>query len=80
MNFIDDILVIIFFVFLYALKYIIFRRQFFTGIPSAFVLYVNNLENLGRPTERAWISYLVKSIFVDGIIAMMIYLIVRTIN
>ena len=75
-DFFYALLLILLLVFVYALKDIIFKRQFITDIPSAYVLYVNNLEKMGRSIDKAWISYLVKSILVDGIIAIVIYLMV----
>ena len=75
-NIIDAIILIILLVFIYAIKDIFIKRHIFSNIPSAYVLYIDNLKKIGRDTKRAWISYIYKSVFIDSLIAIITFFIV----
>ena len=74
---INAILLILLLIFIYSLKDVFIKKQFFTNTPSAYVLYIENLKKIGKSTKGAWLSYLLQSIFIDSLIAIVTFFVVH---
>ena len=72
-----SILIIITLILVNTAKDIIFKKSFFTGVSSPYQLYLANLEELNRSKKYAIAKYLIKSLISDGIIALVVFTIVR---
>ena len=64
-------------IFVYALKDVLIRKSLFTNNPSPYVLYIEKTKHIGNSVKNAWLSYILQSLLVDGLIAFIAFFVVR---
>lgn len=52
-----------------SIKEIIFKKDFITGVESAYPLYLTNLKQASKTTENAALKYYLQSLLFDSLIA-----------
>ncbi len=60
-----------------AIKDIIFKKDFFTGTPSQFQLYISNINKSNLSTKRASVKYFLQSLLIDGVLSITAFFIVQ---
>jgi len=60
-----------------AIKDILFKKDFITGVQSPYQLYLLNLERLNRNKEKAALKYFAQSFIIDSSIAIVAFVIIK---
>ena len=76
---IKSILIILGLIIIGGIKELIFKKDFITGNPSAYQLYLENLDKLNKSKDKAAIKYFLQSFLFDGTISIIVFAVVKII-